>query len=142
MRPRSTRTVNGAQQWQCTSCKQWLPRDQFYSCKRSKHGIKSECKRCHCITTMASRDPERARENNKRWMRESGYAQRPEVRERGLRRSRIRNATVEAKARILANRAVDLGFLVRPEICPRCGATGQIHAHHHDYSKPLEVEWP
>lgn len=41
------------------------------------------------------------------------------------------------------------GELSRPTHCPRCGredtkaSDGRsiIHAHHHDYSKPLEIEW-
>lgn len=46
------------------------------------------------------------------------------------------------------NYAVKKGILVRPEACSKCGATGVcsdgrsiIQGHHHDYSKPLEVEW-
>lgn len=35
-----------------------------------------------------------------------------------------------------AQRAVDLTGLR----CQRCGATDRLHRHHHDYSKPLEVE--
>ena len=44
--------------------------------------------------------------------------------------------------------ALKNGDLVRPSSCSRCGRTGVcsdgrsiIQAHHHDYSKPLEVEW-
>lgn len=45
--------------------------------------------------------------------------------------------------------ALSQGILVRPDRCPRCnevdkkGSDGRstIHAHHHDYDKPLEVEW-
>ena len=44
--------------------------------------------------------------------------------------------------------ALKSGELVRPDSCSRCGRSGVasdgrsiIQAHHHDYSKPLEVEW-
>ena len=45
--------------------------------------------------------------------------------------------------------ALKQGVLVRPEHCQRCGSEGvkssdgrsTIHAHHHDYNKPLDVEW-
>lgn len=45
--------------------------------------------------------------------------------------------------------AIKRGRLVRPAKCERCGATpppaqdgrSQIQGHHHDYSKPLDVEW-
>ena len=26
-------------------------------------------------------------------------------------------------------------------VCNRCGSDTRVHAHHHDYSKPLEIEW-
>lgn len=43
--------------------------------------------------------------------------------------------------------ALKQGKLVRPETCSRCGAAdakgidgrSTIHAHHHDYSKPLDI---
>jgi len=46
-------------------------------------------------------------------------------------------------------RAIAAGRLVRPNSCQRCGKSpppnkagiSQIHAHHHDHSKPLDVEW-
>ena len=33
------------------------------------------------------------------------------------------------------------GTLIAPDACPACGVTGKMHAHHNDYSKPLDVEW-
>lgn len=33
------------------------------------------------------------------------------------------------------------GELVRPAVCEQCGAAGDIHGHHDDYAKPLEVRW-
>lgn len=55
----------------------------------------------------------------------------------------------EEKARGALKVAVAAGRLIRPEACQRCnripgrGARGQalIQGHHHDYSKPLDVEW-
>lgn len=45
--------------------------------------------------------------------------------------------------------ALNAGRLVRPSRCERCGKTPRrgsdgrslIHAHHADYSKPLQIEW-
>ena len=45
--------------------------------------------------------------------------------------------------------AIKNGILVRPAECNRCGVTPgfavdgrpMIQAHHHDYEKPLDVEW-
>lgn len=45
--------------------------------------------------------------------------------------------------------ALEKGHLIRPDSCQRCNAPNtpcsdgrsRIQAHHHDYSKPLDVEW-
>lgn len=36
--------------------------------------------------------------------------------------------------------ALRSGKLVR-QPCEKCGSTHRVHAHHDDYSKPLEVRW-
>ena len=38
-------------------------------------------------------------------------------------------------------RAIDEGKLIRPDYCLACFKPGRLEAHHHDYSKPLEVAW-
>lgn len=46
-------------------------------------------------------------------------------------------------------RAIQAGIITRPDLCQRCGSQGAkssdgrstIHAHHNDYSKPLDIEW-
>lgn len=42
-------------------------------------------------------------------------------------------------ARLEINKALKRGDLVR-QPC-RCGAADNVHAHHHDYKKPLDIEW-
>jgi hypothetical protein len=37
--------------------------------------------------------------------------------------------------------AVRAGRLVRPATCERCGCSCRPHAHHEDYSRPLDVMW-
>lgn len=45
--------------------------------------------------------------------------------------------------------AIRAGILIRPDTCSRCGerpgygrdGRSLIQGHHHDYSKPLDVEW-
>ncbi len=39
-------------------------------------------------------------------------------------------------------RAIASGRLVRPAACEKCRKLGRpLQAHHHDYSKPLDVTW-
>lgn len=47
-------------------------------------------------------------------------------------KSRARGAAKDAQAR---------GDLTPPSACERCGAESHIEKHHHDYAKPLDVEW-
>lgn len=53
----------------------------------------------------------------------------------------INNNPDKRKAHNAVNNAVRDGKLVKPKTCPRCGTDRRIIGHHHDYSKPLEVEW-
>jgi len=48
--------------------------------------------------------------------------------------------TFEGKARRKAQKAKSTGKLIE-EPCQRCGLTKNIHMHHEDYSKPLDVVW-
>lgn len=46
-----------------------------------------------------------------------------------------RNARQRVRDHVLA------GKMVKPAECEHCSAGGKLEAHHHDYSKPLEVVW-
>ncbi len=56
---------------------------------------------------------------------------------------------VRERAGRAARHAIAKGVLTRPDTCSRCGKTPprlkgglpSIQAHHHDYSRPLDVEW-
>ena len=53
------------------------------------------------------------------------------------------------KAYRLVRNAIKNGDIVRPEVCQKCGQVppptsdgrAGIQGHHHDYEKPLDVEW-
>lgn len=60
---------------------------------------------------------------------------------------RLRNVDVKEKAGQQARNAIAAGVLI-PQPCEKCGANGEttagiraVHAHHDDYSKPLDVRW-
>lgn len=56
---------------------------------------------------------------------------------------------IKESARRAVRDAIKRGELVRPDTCQKCGTKpprardgrSNIHGHHHDYSKPLDVEW-
>lgn len=55
-------------------------------------------------------------------------------------RWRDQNPEKRAAHVLLGNRIRD-GHIIKPDNCQDCGAAGRIEGHHHDYAKPLEVEW-
>jgi MinD superfamily P-loop ATPase len=49
--------------------------------------------------------------------------------------------SIQKRSHKAVERAVAKGLLVRPSLCDGCGNTCKPHAHHDDYSKPLNVMW-
>jgi hypothetical protein len=50
----------------------------------------------------------------------------------------------QAKAKWLVQKAVQRGKIIKPLRCQRCGSPFPAHklqAHHHDYTRPLDVSW-
>lgn len=95
------------------------------------------------------RNPEKVRDQKRR----HDEKHRKEVRERFRKwREKNRAREVATKTRwakknmakvLVAQKLryeVEVGAIERGTICERCGEPA-VHGHHHDYSKPLEVEW-
>jgi hypothetical protein len=51
------------------------------------------------------------------------------------------NNKAKRYATVLVRRAIIKGNMIRPGKCEKCENTKRIHAHHEDYSKPLDVNW-
>ncbi len=45
------------------------------------------------------------------------------------------------KAHRMISKAIEMGEIIRPQVCTRCKKAGKIQGHHEDYSKPLDVLW-
>lgn len=71
-----------------------------------------------------------------------GYTQSKIAKETGLSRGRIDQLLQPEKhrARRSFHKALKCGTIF-PGFCEVCGAKENIHGHHTDYSKPLEVMW-
>jgi len=69
MRYKPRKEVDGMIYYQCNKCKKWFPKEGFFIDKRSPLGITSSCRKCHCRTTIETRDKIRANESNKMYMR-------------------------------------------------------------------------
>lgn len=48
---------------------------------------------------------------------------------------------LETRARQLVRYYLNKGEIIKPNICSVCSLNKKIYAHHHDYTKPLEVKW-
>jgi predicted RNA-binding Zn-ribbon protein involved in translation (DUF1610 family) len=120
----------------CRKCGQEKPETDFHRSRTAADGRQGWCKVCRVASKRKQRaaNPEhyraRAREHRKT---EAAMKRHYEYKQRN------REKVLAHKA---VNRAIAAGRLVRPLACPSCGATDvQIHAHHEDYSRQLDVEW-
>lgn len=114
----------------CTKCHITKPLKEFVKCLRSSSGFVSYCRDCG----------QRAKEEYRQ-----SHPEPIEKKQEGRRRDRDRRrGTPHLKANILLRAAVRYGRVAKPSTCSSCQAetpTRQLHAHHTDYSKPLEVTW-
>lgn len=125
----------------CPTCGVTKDATEFYGCKRSKDGLKSQCKACHIEGNVRTRDPDNTRRLGRDHMRRARVADPEKFRARERDASRRRPKDDRVRARQLLNGAVRRGEVVRPDECSRCGCAGKVTGHHPDYSKPLEVVW-
>lgn len=133
----------------CTKCGASKPKSDFYS-----RG--AQCKSCICLRVKAYRDAnidrvreyDRNRPNAK--MRSNSCVERnrkkyhsdPEFKASALksRASWKKNNRIKRNAHVIVGNAISAGKLVR-QPCEVCQTTNAVHAHHEDYSAPLEVRW-
>lgn len=115
----------------CITCKAAKPLADFYAHPAMKDGVLSRCKECHkAAVRLHRRQSDRVREYD---------------RKRGARRSladtqAYRRLYPEAyRAHTAVNNAIRDGRLEK-EPCLFCGDV-EVHGHHRDYSKPLDVVW-
>jgi hypothetical protein len=121
----------------CKGCKRELNEDQFYRQATMATGRLLFCKEC-----VRGRAKKYYQENKERAAkRQAEYAAKnPDV----IARSRSSWATKnpeKRRAHSALNHEVRRGRTVKPKSCEVCGAQEPLHAHHDDYSKPLEVRW-
>ena len=113
----------------CSKCQLMKPADCFYKHSGIKEGLRPDCKDCGRPSV------ERRSEKNKKYAStDYGKAKRVEL----ARKHRLRNPVKDA-ARRAVSRAIRAGGIVS-QSCESCGDE-KAHAHHDDYSKPLDVRW-
>ena len=139
----------------CTKCGETKEIEEFPRDRRARDGRASRCKPCRyaaykvwkrtpggkAIRVKHQRDRvERKREQIRAHSQE--YYQR--TKDRYMERLAASAQTPERKARRAVANQIHYHGAKKPTACPRCGEPTpphRMHAHHHDYSKPLDVEW-
>jgi hypothetical protein len=137
----------------CTICGMTLELDRFYVCKRK---TKSPYRYGFCVSCQSEkarewqkRNPEkreeiwrRHAENNRAAYAEANRRYAANNPER-YKKSQMDYRLADPQKRIARNAvaaAIRSGAL-KSLPCEGCGSTTKIQAHHHDYSKPLDVKW-
>lgn len=136
----------------CFKCGERQPITEFYRHKQMADGHLNKCKGCTKQDVKENRstkieyytkyDRKRAMLPHRVDMR--AQYQQTEAGKAAIARShQTSNARYPEKraARIALCNAVRDGKILRPDRCSRCKTECIPHGHHHDYSKPLDVEW-
>lgn len=124
----------------CTGCGRDLPLSAFNKTKNSKDGLQSTCREC-CSEYNRKRyaaNKEKFKADVRKYKKEN-----PEkVLETRLKT--CNKAPTQKNAYKVVEAALRSGALIKPDTCSGCGCKSDEHrieAHHHDYSKPLDVIW-
>lgn len=120
----------------CNTCELFKDESKFHKRKESNDGLSAKCKTCQKVY-----DKLRATAPHRKLAREI-YAQTEQGRLAGNKSKAAyakRNPEkIKAHSKVLYH--IRAGNLV-PQPCEQCGTENNIHAHHDDYSKPLNVRW-
>ena len=118
---------------ECFKCNTIRPLSEFYRHKAMADGTLNKCKLCTKADTIKNRKAKinYYREYDKR------RGNRQTAEDTG--KYRLNNPN-KYSAHILVNNAVRSGK-INKGACEICGVFIGVHAHHDDYSKPLDVRW-
>lgn len=124
----------------CSECGRILPLSEFNKNRNTKDGLQVRCRDCFSRYNKAryAANREKTKEAVKRYRAENP-ANELETRLKTCRKNPTRTNANRAVAA-----ALRAGVIERPHTCSGCGCSDtehRIEAHHHDYTKPLDVIW-
>lgn len=105
----------------CGSCGEAKGRDEFFSARGCSDGLQKRCKQCQKQYIATLNDGTK-------------YISRAALEHKA-------RYPKKAKAREMLCNAVSRGIISRPQHCEDCGCAADLHGHHDDYCKPLDVRW-
>lgn len=124
----------------CSACGQEKPLSEFNKHRGNKDGLQDKCR--VCCSEYNKRHYAANREKYRKRVREYRDENLENVFETRMRMCEKNPNRKNANEAVLL--AVQLGYLDKPDHCLGCGrpsSESRVTAHHHDYSKPLEVVW-
>lgn len=117
----------------CFKCQETKPYSEYYKHSQMADGHVNKCKECNKKDVIENRD--KKLDYYREYDRKRGNRQNNE----DIKKYRSENP-IKYKAHGMVNNAIrDKKLYAEP--CEVCGSTHKIHAHHNDYSKPLNVRW-
>lgn len=116
--------IRGYAMKQCSKCGTVKPIGEFYSHKWHGGGLRAWCKTCMAEYYGAYRKTSKGKDAFRR-----AYTKCRAIR------------PIVISARKAVSNAIRDGRIVRPTVCSECRRLCKPHAHHEDYSSPLEVQW-
>lgn len=134
----------------CNRCRELKQPEQFYINPSSSDGRRSHCIICSKQTyyKFYAKNSDRLRAKTEAWRQENlgrvaayrrdWYSRNPKHVRKSIDDWRARNP-LKAAAHFAVMYALKGGHIQRSP-CAVCGSE-KVQAHHHDYTKPLEVEW-
>lgn len=127
----------------CTTCGETKPMDAFYKHPMMADGRLSRCAECTKAAVRANRTArlEYYRAYDRQRAKEPSRMADRIARAKSAPRPRPETDPVKRAARVAVGNAVRDGKLYRPPECQICAVPCEPHAHHEDYTKPLDVIW-
>ena len=123
----------------CFKCEEEKDLDEFYPHPKMKDGHVNKCKECNKTDNTKHRD--KNLDKIRPYDRDRSTLPHRKALNAKISERFCRENPEKRKAHNAVNNAVRDGRLFKPDNCERCNSDGLLHGHHHDYSKPLEVEW-
>ena len=131
----------------CSLCWEEKPLSEFYAQACGKYGVTSRCKKCLKNIDKVNREKYRERRlaqkreyNHKHKEERKAYKNaHPEQKRASIYRWKTNN-----REKVLAHKMVARAIMsgkIEKFPCEICGSTSNIHAHHDNYNKPLDVIW-
>jgi hypothetical protein len=121
----------------CFKCNLEKPLSEFYEHPQMANGHLGKCKDCTKKDSRINSRTEKSKERER--LRNTSQKRKTHLTENT--RQWRKNNPEKYKAQIKLNNALRSGKIEKPNKCEECNQEKKLHAHHDDYSKPLDVIW-